>query len=221
MTFQPATATLLLLTGLAMAMAQGGPVWPQIHPHPHPQPLIVTGKPCLDPWAQQWVADRSVLGCAQGGTRMCENGSWKVLNGVCQGFGAIIGGKPQFVVGASAPGTSKGSHRRMLLSANNKQSIAGSTTRRLSQVVVVPTPMPQPVPLPLPTSTPQPVIVTGKPCLDPLTQQWVADRSVLGCAQGGTRICQNGSWRVLNGVCQGFSAIIGGHQTVVVGAGKP
>jgi len=99
----------------------------------------------------------------------------------------------------------------MLLSANNKQSIAGSTTRRLSQVVVVPTPMPQPVPLPLPTPTTQPVIVTGKPCLDPFTQQWVADRSVLGCAQGGTRICQNGSWRVLNGVCQGFSAIIGGH----------
>ena len=62
---------------------------------------------------------------------MCENGSWKVLNGVCQGFGAIIGGKPSIVVGASAPGTSKGSHRRMLLNTNNKQSIAGSTTRRL------------------------------------------------------------------------------------------
>jgi len=75
---------------------------------------------------------------------MCENGSWKVLNGVCQGFAAIIGGKPSIVVGASARGTSKGSHRRMLLSTNNKQSIAGSTTRRLSQVttVVVPTPMP-------------------------------------------------------------------------------
>jgi len=75
--------------------------------------------------------------------------------------------------------------------------------------------------MPLPLPTPQPVIVTGKPCLDPWTQQWVADRSVLGCAQGGTRMCQNGSWRVLNGICQGFSASIGGHQTVVVGAGKP
>jgi len=148
---------------------------------------------------------------------MCQNGSWKVLNGACQGFAALIGGHPSVVVGASAPGTSKSGHRRMLLNTNSKPST--STTRRLSQVVVVPTPLPQPMPMPMPN--PQPVIAVSKPCLDPWTQQWVSGGTVLGCAQGGTRMCQNGSWRVLNGVCQGFSASIGGHKTIVVGSSAP
>jgi hypothetical protein len=50
---------------------------------------VPPGKPksgqCWDATRNQMVASGDTFSCTKGGTRMCDNGSWRVLNGQCTG----------------------------------------------------------------------------------------------------------------------------------------
>lgn len=40
---------------------------------------------CWDGTGNRWVSDTTTLSCTRGGTRMCDKGNWRVLNGQCTG----------------------------------------------------------------------------------------------------------------------------------------
>lgn len=75
-------------------------------PTPVPPPYV-SGK-CWDVHNGAYVDNGVVMSCWRGGTRMCSNGQWRVLNGQCDGedYYNPNTGKSEVLVGAPAPGSS-------------------------------------------------------------------------------------------------------------------